>query len=79
MLRRDARVFPNDQEMVTQVRLRIKILDDKGLDAANIKIRYYRPEHFEKIEDITAVTYNYDALGSRQETRLQAKDIHEQY
>jgi len=77
MLRRDARVFPNDQEMVTQVRMRIKILDDKGLDAANIKIRYYRPERFEKIDEITAVTYNYDALGSRQETRLQTKDIYD--
>jgi hypothetical protein len=79
ILRRDARVFPAEQSMVTQVRIRIKILDDKGLDAANVKLRYYSFDHFEKIEDITATTFNYDAIGGREEARVQPRDIYDKH
>ena len=39
---------------------RIKILNDKGLDAANISIEYYGKDNLERISDITAQTINFD-------------------
>jgi len=39
---------------------RIKILNDKGLDAANVSIEYYGKDHLENISDIQAETINYD-------------------
>ena len=42
------------------VHKRIKILNDKGLDAANISIEYYGKDRLEYISDIQAETINFD-------------------
>src|SRR5258708_39658796 len=47
-------------KMTVETRERIKILKDKGLDYANIKIRYYSQSNYETINSISAVTYNLD-------------------
>ena len=44
--------------------VRIKILTDKGLDRANIKIRYYSDRNLEEIRNISAQTINMDASGN---------------
>jgi hypothetical protein len=45
-------------------RVRIKILNDRGLDHANIRIRYYSYHNAESIKKLTAQTYNLDASGN---------------
>ncbi|MEO5889301.1 MAG: DUF3857 domain-containing protein [Ferruginibacter sp.] len=44
--------------------VRIKILTDKGLENANIKIRYYSERNLEDIKNISAQTINLDAAGN---------------
>ncbi|CAN5375388.1 hypothetical protein BH11BAC3_BH11BAC3_39950 [soil metagenome] len=44
--------------------VRIKILNDKGLDKADIKIPYYSEGNLEDISGLTAQTINLDAAGN---------------
>ncbi len=44
--------------METYKRVRIKILSQKGLDYANIKLNYLSDDRYEKIEQIAGFTYN---------------------
>ena len=44
--------------------VRIKILTAKGLDRANIKIRYYAEKNLEDIRNLSAQTINLDASGN---------------
>ncbi len=47
----------NDLTIITRHK-RIKILNDKGLDAANLTIGYYSKDHLETISDFQAQTIN---------------------
>jgi Domain of Unknown Function with PDB structure (DUF3857) len=54
---------------------RIKILDKKGFDLATLKIQLYQNENSrEKVENLTAVTYNLED-GQVTETKLNPADI----
>lgn len=44
----------------TKIYRRIKILNEKGLDAANVEIRYYNYKDMEKVQGIRAQTINYE-------------------
>jgi hypothetical protein len=56
-----ARAVDNDEyNLVTRRRIRMKILNDKGMDHANIVIPYYSGDDFEFISDVHAVTATYD-------------------
>ena len=57
-------------------RVRIKILKDKGLDNANIKIKYYSQSNYETINDIAGVTYNLDDAGNVVTTKLEKSAIY---
>ncbi|MGZ4049894.1 MAG: DUF3857 domain-containing protein, partial [Bacteroidia bacterium] len=59
----------------TERRIRIKILKDKGLDKANIKIKFYSKLNFENISDISGVTYNLDSSGNVIATKLDKSSI----
>jgi len=59
----------------TQRRIRIKILKDKGLDLANIKIKFYSKEGYENISDVSGVTYNIDNSGNVVTTKLEKSSI----
>ncbi len=67
--------FDDSHKMVTSYHIRIKILTDKGRDAANVKIRYYRKDDFEDIYDIDAVTINQEQDGNFTTTRVEKKNI----
>ena len=56
-------------------RSRIKILKEKGLDEANIKIDFYSAGDYEKITDISGVTYNLDNSGNVVKTELDKSSI----
>ncbi|MEP7253542.1 MAG: DUF3857 domain-containing protein [Ginsengibacter sp.] len=63
-------------QIQTERRVRIKILKDKGLDNANIKIKYYSQSNYETINDIAGVTYNLDAAGNVVTTKLEKSAIY---
>jgi hypothetical protein len=60
----------------TKRRVRIKILKDKGLDNANIKLRFFSKLGYENITDISAVTYNLDNSGNIVTTKLEKSSIY---
>lgn len=56
--------------------IRIKILTDKGLDKANIHIRYLTSQK-QNIRNLSAQTYNLDADGNIVVSKLEKKLIYE--
>lgn len=58
-------------------RVRIKILSDKGLDWANIHLRYWSEKNAQDITNIEAQTYNLDAAGNIVTTKVEKKLIYE--
>src|ERR1700683_5466006 len=56
--------------------VRIKILKDKGLDLANIKLPYLSRNKTESFDYINAQTYNLDATGNMVITKLDKKSIY---
>ena len=59
----------------TERRVRIKILKDKGLDYANIKIKFLSKSNYEDITSISGVTYNIDNSGNVTTTKLEKSSI----
>src|SRR4030095_1526719 len=53
----------DNYQMITERRIRIKILNEKGIDRANIVIPFYHKDGFEFLSKIQAQTYNYDGSG----------------
>ncbi len=62
-------------KMQMDKRTRIKILKEKGLDNANIKVRFINTNQYENISDIAAITYNLDAGGNIVITKLDKGSI----
>lgn len=50
--------FDDDWQMITQRRVRIKILNEKGIDEGTISIPFYSKDKFEFIRNVEGVTYN---------------------
>ena len=57
--------------------VRIKVLQDKGRNVADIHLPYYSYQNLEDIKDITAQTYNLDASGNVAITKLDKKLIYD--
>lgn len=55
--------------------VRVKILNDKGKDNADIHIRYYSYHNEEEIKDLTAQVYNLDPSGNIVVTKVEKKLI----
>lgn len=56
-------------------RIRIKILKEKGIELANVKIRFYSKQNYEDIRELTAYTYNLDDAGNVVSTKLDKASI----
>jgi len=69
-------IVGDDIEIITDERTRIKILKDKGLDEANIKVRFYSKARYEDIKNISGVTYNLDDAGNVITTKLDNSSIY---
>lgn len=61
---------------VFERRTRIKILKEKGLSQADVRIRYYNNNNEERILKLKAVTYNLDAEGKVQTTEVKKSSIY---
>ena len=66
----------DDYSMLTTRRVRIKILNEKGLERGNIIIPFYSGNNFEFIKDIRGVTSNVDASGNLTHIDLDRKSIY---
>jgi uncharacterized protein DUF3857/transglutaminase superfamily protein len=66
----------DDYSMLTTRRVRIKILNEKGLERGNIIIPFYSGNNFEFIKDIRGVTSNIDASGNLTHIDLDRKSIY---
>ncbi len=61
--------------IITEKRVRIKVLKEKGLDQANIKIRFYSRSNYEDIRGIVGITYNLDNAGNITKTKLEKSSV----
>jgi len=62
--------------IITNRRTRIKILKEKGLDRANIKLHFYSKSNYEEIRNISGVTYNIDNAGNVVTTKLEKSSVY---
>ena len=76
----DEAISDYDQQghLVTSHHTRIKILTNKGTDAANIKIPYYHKDDFEYIYKIDGMTINIEPEGKLIKQKLDRESIYDQ-
>ena len=71
-------LYGNDYAMIELKRhIRIKILKDKGLVHANIKIPFYSFKGDESVKKLDAQTFNIDASGNVVATKVEKKLVYE--
>ena len=68
-------ILGEDFNIISEKRIRIKILKEKGLDEANIKIHFYSRQNYENIHNISGITYNLDNAGNVTTTKLEKSSI----
>jgi len=66
----------DDYQMITDRRIRIKILNEKGISRADIIIPYYTKNDFENIIKIQAYTYNFNETGQQTSIPIDKKSIY---
>jgi hypothetical protein len=66
----------DDYQMITERRIRIKILNDKGISRADIVIPYYTRNDFENISKIEAYTFNFNEQGRQTAIPVEKKSIY---
>jgi Domain of Unknown Function with PDB structure (DUF3857)/Transglutaminase-like superfamily len=62
----------------TTTRIRIKILNEKALEFANVRLPYYSESNRQKIRNIEGQTFNLNANGEVEVTKLEKKSVMEQ-
>ena len=68
-------ILGEDFNIISEKRVRIKILKEKGLDESNIKIHFYSRLNYENIHNISGITYNLDNAGNVTTTKLEKSSI----
>ena len=68
--------YDEDSRLLTQRRIRVKILNKRGLDWANISIPFYSKDDFESVQKIEAITYNFEEGNISTSTQLDKKTIY---
>lgn len=59
----------------TTLRVRIKILKEKGVNLANVRIPYYWKSNGQSVGNIDGYTYNLDEKGEVIETKMEKKSV----
>ncbi len=62
----------------TTTRIRIKILNEKALELANVRLSYYAAGNRQSIRNIEGQTFNLNAGGAVEVTKLEKKSVMEQ-
>ena len=68
--------YDDNYQLVTRRKIKFKILKEKGIGRANIKIRYYSDKDFEFISDIDAVVLNVNEGGAMVKDKLSNKNVY---
>jgi hypothetical protein len=68
-------IFSANINMDLEKHVRIKILNDKGLDQANIQLQYTSYRNLQQIKNLSAQTYNLDANGNIVTSKVEKKLI----
>lgn len=68
--------YDEDYSMITRRRIRIKILNEKGIDKANIRIPVYSGNDFESVSNLEGMTLTAEAFGNIIITNLDKKSIY---
>jgi hypothetical protein len=68
--------YNSEYNLVTDRKIKFKILNEKGIDRGNIRIRYYSDEGFEFISDIEANVLSPDENGGMVKSNLRPKNIY---
>ncbi len=68
----------------TDRRIRVKILKEKGINQANVKLRYYSFQNYQNVMDVSGITYNLDdacniVVTKLEKTAIFRKAINKQY
>lgn len=58
-------------------RVRIKVLKEKGVNRAQISLKYRAKDRLEDISNVKGISYNMDANGKIEESELERKSIYE--
>jgi hypothetical protein len=76
----DEAISDHDDEyhLITYHHVRIKILNEKGFDAANVSLRYWRKDDFEFIDMLDAMVTNVDPSGRVTAENLSKKSFYKQ-
>jgi Domain of Unknown Function with PDB structure (DUF3857) len=61
----------------SKYRIRIKILKEKAISMGEIKLPYYSKNGREGISNISGVSYNLDANGNMEESKLESENIYD--
>lgn len=67
--------YDDDYRLITRRRVRIKILNTRGLKHADVSIPFYSKNDFESVDKIEAFTHNFDESGQSQMTMLDKKSV----
>jgi len=68
--------YDDEGHLITDHHVKIKILKEKGFDAANVEIYYYRKDDFEDILKLQAMIINADATGKLVMEELSSKSFY---
>ncbi|MEI9957584.1 MAG: hypothetical protein WDM90_15100 [Ferruginibacter sp.] len=68
--------YDDEGHLITDHHVKIKILKEKGFDAANVEIYYYRKDDFEDIFKLEAMITNLDAIGRVVSEKLSSKSFY---
>lgn len=68
--------YNDEHNLVTERRIRFKILKERGIDRGNIRIRYYSDADFEAIYGIEATVLNFDNQNNEVWSKLDKKSVY---
>src|SRR5919199_6386966 len=73
-----ANSYYNDyHNLITERRIRLKILKERGIERGNIHIHYYSDESFESISNVEAVVLSFDGQKNEVWSKLDRKSIYD--
>ncbi|MBO9565650.1 MAG: DUF3857 domain-containing protein [Niastella sp.] len=67
--------YNDERHLIINRRIRIKILKEQGVEYANTVIPFYARNDFQRIEDIEAMAFNFDATGQQVIQQVDRKSI----
>lgn len=69
--------YTDDYSLRTERRIRLKILQERGIERGNIHISYYSGDRFESVYKIEGIVVNFDINGNESRSKLDNKYIYD--